>query len=170
MKNKIIFGLIFLILIAGFTIASLSNISLNLSPEDKNVLSRVGKGIGDVNKTRESCDEFGVCINESYIDKLQLQEKGCDGSVCYFKLYESGGINKEFKIKLERICETYGLCKDLEMEDYECCLSWRAETDEEVMAKATDEMNIILDNIVGKTLEREARVNIKRFEDTNITL
>ncbi len=164
--------MIFLILAIGFATATISSISLIRNQEDKDILARVGKGIGDIEKQREVCDEFGECINETYIDKLQLQEKGCDSNFCYFKLYESGGINKDIQVNLNPVCSKYGMCEDLEMgEEYECCLNYRDLTEEEILVNASKEVNEILNKIISVTLAREQRAERnKRFEDIEINL
>ncbi len=171
MKKKIIFGIIFLVLIAGITTATISNISLNLSLEDKDILERVGKGIGEIEKERTICDELGECVNETYTDHLQLQEKGCDTSFCYFKLYEDGGINKDIQVNLKQVCETYGICKDLEFGDYECCLNYRDLTEDEILINASKEVNEILNKIIRVTLAREEKAERnKRFEDIEVVI
>ncbi len=170
MKKKIfILMIVLMICLIGLVTAVSLVMNLNISPENKEVLkTKVGEGIGEINKTREIC-ENDVCINETYTDTLKLLEDGCDGSYCYFTSYQDGGINKEFKVKLERICAKEGICKDEEME-YDCCLEWREETDEEILNKANKESENILNNIASVTLEREARNKVKRFDDINITI
>ena len=153
----IILGIILLISIATATI--LSNIDLNLTPETKITLLKVGKGIGNIEKIRVTCDEFGDCINETYTDKLTLiGEKVNDKFNGNFKLYEEDGINKEFKIKLENICSKEGTCDDEGMK-YDCCLEWREETDEEILIKAEAKSKEILNKIASVTEDRENRDN-----------
>ena len=151
-------------------LVSAIEMNLNLSTETNIILSRVGKGIGDIEKTRQLFDENGTnYLNETYIDELNMLEEGCDGDYCYFILFEESGINKEFKIELEKICAKEGMCKE-EGEEYECCLIWRAETDEEILTKAEIKTEEILNHIASVTLDREARNKVKRFEDVKITI
>ena len=160
--------LILMLLMIGLVLAIEMN--LNLSTETNIILSRVGKGIGDIEKTRQLFDENGTnYLNESYVDELKLINQDCDGDYCHFKLYEEGGINKEFKVKLEKICAKEGMCIE-EGEEYECCLIWRAETDEEILTKAEIKTEEILNHIASVTLDREARNKVKRFEDVEITI
>ena len=173
MNKKIIIG-ICILLIMVFGISALEITITNISLENKNALLRVGLGIGSVTKTKEICTYDSKtleenCFNETYTDTLKRLEQGCDGSYCYFKLFEDGGINKEFKVKLDMICSNYGMCKDLE-ESYECCLTWREETEEEILEKANIKSEEILNHIAGVTLEREARVKEKRFEDIELII
>ena len=154
----------------GLVTAVTLEISLNLSTETKEVLTRVGKGIGSIQKERMLFDENGTnYLNETYIDELKLINQDCEGDYCHFKLFEEGGINKEFKVKLEKICAKEGICKEEGME-YECCLEWRAETDEEILTKAEIKTEEILNHIASVTLDREAGSKIKRFEDIGITI
>ncbi len=162
MKKKLLL-LILLILLVGLATA---NMMVIVTPENKDILEGVGKGIGEINKTREVC-ENDICVNETYIDTLKLLDGGCDGEYCYSTLYEDGGINKEFKVELERICQKEGICEELG-ESYECCLEWRDETDDEIMIKTKDRIEGILNNIASVTLERESRNNINKFDDNNI--
>ncbi len=160
-----------MVLMIGLVTAQvITNIDLNLNEETKDVLIRVGKGIGSIQKERMLFDDNGTnYLNETYIDKLKMLEQGCNGNYCYFKLFEEGGINKEFKVELERICAKEGICKE-EGEEYECCLEWRAETDEEILTKAETKSEEILNHIVSVTLEREARNKVKRFEDIEMII
>ncbi len=169
MNKKIIITIcIFLILIFG--ISALEITITNISLENKNALLRVGSGIGTIQKERMLFDEEGInYTNETYIDELKMLEQGCDGDYCYFKLFEEGGINKEFKVMLEKICAKEGICKE-EGEEYECCLEWRDETDEEVLAKAETKSEEILNNIASVTLDREAGSKAKRFEDIEVLI
>ena len=174
MKMKIIFKIalfLMVLLIIGIATAQvISNINLNLDEETKEVLSRVGDGIGTIETEKLICDEFGEnCFNETYIDTLKLTPLGCSNGYCYFKLYEENGINKPFKVKLESICSREGTCNELG-ESYECCLEWRAETDEEVLAKAQIESKKILNKIVSVTEERESRTKTERFEEMDISI
>lgn len=148
MKKKILLMVLLMIFLIGLVTAVISNMNITLSKENKDTLLRVGHGIGN---------------------NLKLLENGCDGSFCYFTLFEEGGINKEFKVKLEQICNEMGMCEDLD-EEYECCLEWRDETDEEVLSKAGKKAESILNNIVDVTLDRESRSKIKRFEDIDIII
>ena len=151
-------------------LVSAIEINTNFSQETKDVLSRVGLGIGSVSKIRQLFDENGTnYANETYIDELKLINQNCDSDYCYFKLYKSEGINKQFKIKLEKICEKEGMCIEFG-EEYECCLTWRAETDAEVLSKAEAKTEEILNKIASVTLDREARSKAKRFEDVEITI
>ena len=163
--------LVLLVLMIGLVTAQvITNIDLNLDAETTEVLSRVGKGIGSIQKERMLFDENGTnYLNETYIDELKLINQNCEGDYCYFKLYEESGINKEFKVKLEKICAKEGMCKE-EGEEYECCLNWRAETDEEVLAKAEIKTEEILNKIASVTLDREARNKVKRFEDIEVII
>ena len=152
-KMKKVILIILLVMMVG--LVSAIEVTLN---QDIEVLSRVGKGIGSIQKERMLFDENGTnYMNETYIDELNRTELGCDGNFCYFKLFEEGGINKEFKVKLEKICSKEGMCKEFG-EEYECCLSWRAETEEEIKNKADIKTDSILNNIASVTLDRESRV------------
>ncbi len=169
--KKNIFKLLILIilLVIGLVTAQLINMDLNLSQETKDKLLTVGSGISDVEKTRELYDENGTnYANETYIDVLKLIPKGCGGGFCFFKLYESEGINKEFKVELEKKCKEEGLCNDMG-EIYECCLEWRSETDEEVLAKAEIESKKILNHIASVTEQREES-RTERFEEIEIRI
>ena len=172
MKKKLLLILLMIILVVGLVTAEILNINITLSKENKDTLLRVGKGIGEINKTREIYDnKTDTYYNETYIDILQLQEKGCDGSYCYFKLYQEGGVNKPFKIALERRCAKEGMCDDLDLgESYECCLEWREETNEEIIIKANKKSEEILNHIAGVTLEREARGRVKKVDDINVNI
>ena len=154
--------LILMVLMIG--LVSAIEMNLNLSTETKEVLTRVGKGIGSIQKERMLFDENGTnYMNETYIDNLKRIEQGCDGNYCYFKLFENGGINKEFKVKLKKICSKEGMCKEFG-EEYECCLSWRAETEEEITSKADIKTDSILNNIASVTLRRESRKRVRSRE------
>ncbi len=167
MNKIIILGIVFVLLIIS-TIAVEMQLSLN--EETIGILRRVGSGIGSITKERQLFDENGTnYANETYIDELKLINQNCDSDYCYFKLYESEGINKQFKIKLEKICEKEGMCIEFG-EEYECCLVWRAETDQEVLSKAEAKTEEILNKIASVTLDREARSKVKRFEDIEITI
>ena len=157
MKKTIL--IILMILMIGLVSAVALEMSLsNLNAETKEVLTRVGNGIGSIQKERMLFDENGTnYMNETYIDELNRTELGCDGSFCYFKLFEEGGINKEFKVKLKKICSKEGMCKEFG-EEYECCLEWRAETEEEIKNKADIKTDSILNHIASVTLDRESRV------------
>ncbi len=145
-------------------------INLNLSQDNIEILKRVGSGIGSIPKIREVYDnKTDTFYNESYVDELQLLENGCDRSYCYFILSESGGINKEFKVKLGRICSEIGICKEFK-EEYECCLTWREETDEEILSKVNKKVEEILNNIVDVTLDRESRSKTERFEEMEVII
>jgi len=142
--------------------------NMNLDEETKLTLLKVGKGIGEIEKVREVWINE-TCYNETYIDKLKLIPKGCSGGECSFTLFESEGINKPFKIKLESICAKEGMCEEFG-ESFECCLEWRAETDEEVLIKAEKEMQRILNKIASVTLERESRTKEERFEEIEVNI
>ncbi len=160
--------LILMVLMIG--VVSAVTLNTNLTTETKNILAGIGKGIGSIQKERMLFDENGTnYANETYIDELKLINQDCEGDYCYFKLFEEGGINKEFKVKLEKICAKEGICKE-EGEEYECCLIWRVETDEEVLTKAETKTEEILNNIASVTLDREARGKEKRFEDIEIII
>ena len=157
---------ILVLLVLMISLVSAVTLNTNLTTETKEVLTRVGKGIGSIQKERMLFDENGTnYANETYIDELKLINQDCEGDYCHFKLFEEGGINKEFKVKLEKICAKEGMCIE-EGEEYECCLIWRAETDEEVLAKAGIKTEEILNKIADVTLDREARNKVKRFEDS----
>ena len=159
-----------MVLMIGVVSAVTLQSNLNLTTETKNILEGVGKGIGSIQKERMLFNESGDnYANETYIDELKLINKDCNGDYCYFQLYEEGGINKEFKIELESICAKEGMCIEFE-EEYECCLIWRAETDEEILAKAEIKAEQILNNIASITLDREARSKEKRFEDIEVII
>ena len=161
---------ILVLLVLMISLVSAVTLEMNLSQETKEVLTRVGKGIGTIQKVRMLFDENGTnYLNESYLDELKMVEQGCEGDYCYFILFEEGGINKEFKVKLEKICAKEGMCIE-EGEEYECCLIWRAETDEEVLAKAGIKTEEILNHIADVTLDREARSKVKRFEDIEVLI
>lgn len=167
MKKKIFILMILLIvLVIGLVTAEILIMNLSVSKGNKEVLER--KGIGEIEKVREICNET-ICFNETYIDVLQLQEQGCNNGYCYFKLYEDGGIDKPFKIELESICNEMGTCIEFE-EEYECCLSWRGETNEEIMIKANAKSEEILNRIAYVTLDRESRGRVKRFDDINVSI
>ncbi len=156
MKKAIL--IILLVMMVG--LASAIEVTLNQDIETKEVLSRVGKGIGSIQKERMLFDENGTnYANETYIDELKRIEQGCDGSYCYFKLFEEGGINKEFKVKLKKICSKEGMCEEFG-EEYECCLSWRVETEQEILSKANIKSDSILNHIASVTLKREGKVQI----------
>ncbi len=167
--------LVLLVLMIGLVTAQvITNMNLNLDEEAKDTLLRVGDGIGTVQKIKEICNydnetEIETCINETYIDVLQLLGNSCSNGYCYFTLYEENSINKEFKIELERICAKDGVCTE-EEEEYECCLIWRAETDEEVLAKARIKTEETLNHIADVTLDREAGSKAKRFEDVELII
>ncbi len=175
MKKKNIFKtttlLLMILLIIGLATAQvITNINLNLNSEDKLTLLKVGDGIGTVEKVREICINDSECFNETYIDNLKLiGEKVNDKFTGNFKLYEEGGINKEFKVKLESICSKEGMCEEFG-ESYECCLEWRAETDEEVLIKAKLKSKEILNRIVSVTLDRESRQKENRFEEIEVNI
>ena len=159
-----------MVLMIGLVTAVTLEMNLNLSQETKNILSGVGKGIGSIQKIRMLFNESGDnYANETYIDELKLINKNCNGEYCYFKLYEESGINKEFKIKLEKICAKEGMCIEFG-ESYECCLEWRGETDEEILNKAEIKAEEILIKIADVTLDREARNKVKRFEDIEVII
>lgn len=169
MKIKTIIILCILLLVVSITTATIiTTIDIDLSAEDKTTLESVGAGIGSINKTRLICDNNSEnCYNETYIDQLKLISISNDK----FKLYEEGGINKEFTIKLERICTGMTMCIDEDMqEEYECCEGYRDETDEEVLVKAKVKAKEILDNIIRVTEERESRTQQKRFDDVEIII
>lgn len=159
-----------MLLMIGVVSAVTLQSNLNLTTETKNILEGVGKGIGTITKERMLFDENGTnYANETYIDELKLINQDCEGDYCYFKLYEEGGINKEFKIKLEKVCAKEETCIE-EGEEYECCLEWRVETDEEILIKAETKTEKILNKISSVTLDREARNKEKRFEDIEIII
>ena len=168
--NKILAWIIIIGSVITFAYAQIvSNINLDLSAEDKNVLESVGTGIGAIEKIREVCDNNSEnCFNETYIDKLVLQSINSNT----FRLYEEGGINKEFEIELERICKGYGKCFDEEMqEEYDCCSEgYRAETTEEKLIKAEKKAKEILNKIIKVTKERQTRINVKEFDDVEIII
>ncbi|KKN22692.1 hypothetical protein LCGC14_0912460 [marine sediment metagenome] len=156
--------LVLMILMIG--LVSAVTLEVSLSTENKEVLKKVGKGIGNIEKTRQLYDENGTnYLNETYIDELKLIKLSNNE----FKLYQEGGINKEFKVELEKICAKEGMCIEFE-EEYECCLEWRAETDAEVLEKAEIKSKSILNKIASITLDREARSKQRRFEDVEITI
>ncbi len=162
--------LILMLLMIGVVSAVTLQSNLNLTTETKNILEGVGKGIGTITKERMLFDENGTnYANETYIDTLKMLENGCNGDYCEFVLFESQGINKKFRIELESICAKEGICIEFE-EEYNCCLEWRAETDEEVLAKAEIKAEQILNNIASITLDREARSKVKRFEERKIII
>ncbi len=155
--NKKIIITICIFLILTFGISALEITITNISLENKNALLRVGSGIGSVEKIRQLFDENGTnYMNETYIDKLEMFKQECDGNYCYFKLFEEGGINKEFKVKLKKICSKEGMCEEFG-EEYECCLNWRAETEEEISSKANIKSESILNHIASVTLRRELK-------------
>ena len=156
---------ILVLLVLMISLVSAVTLEMNLSQETKEVLSRVGKGIGTIEKIIEVYINETYYYNETYIDTLKLINGDCSNGYCYFTLYENGGIYKEFKIELEKICAKEGICIE-EGEEYECCLIWRAETDEEVLIKAEAKTEEILNHIADVTLDREARNKVKRFEDS----
>ncbi len=161
---------ILILMVLMISLVSAVTLNTNLTTETKEVLTRVGKGIGSIQKERMLFDENGTnYANETYIDELKLINQNCEGDYCYFKLYEEGGINKEFKVKLTKICANEGMCIE-EGEEYECCLTWRDETDVEVLTKAETKSEEILNHIASVTLDREARNKVKRFEDVEITI
>ena len=170
-KTKSLILLSLILLIIGIATAQvISNIDLNFNLEDKETLSRVGDGIGLIEKERMLFDENGTnYLNETYIDTLKLIPLGCEGAYCHFKLYEENGINKPFKVKLESICAKEGICLEDGFE-YECCLEWRAETDNEVLAKAEIKSKEILNKIVSITKDRESRNKEERFEEMDISI
>ncbi len=142
------------ILFVGLVSAVALEISLSgITEENKIVLSKVGKGIGSIPKERMLFDEEGInYANESYIDELKRIEQGCDGNYCYFKLYEEGGINKEFKVKLEKICTEYN-----ETEEGTYCLTYREQTNQEIQISAEIKAKKILNHIASVTLKREGK-------------
>ncbi len=161
---------ILILMVLMISLVSAVTLEMNLSQETKDVLSRVGKGIGSIQKERMLFDENGTnYLNETYIDELKLINQDCDGDYCHFILFEENGINKPFEIELEKICAKEGMCIE-EGEEYECCLIWRAETDEEVLAKAGIKTEEILNHIADVTLDREARSKVKRFEDVEVII
>ncbi len=172
MKNKtiLIFGLPILLVVIGTVLGIFAeDINIIFNQEDKDVLSSVGTGIGSIQKIREVCDNNSEnCFNETYIDKLVLQSINSNT----FRLYEEGGINKEFEIELERICKGYGKCFDEEMqEEYDCCSEgYRAETTEEKLIKAEKKAKEILNKIIKVTKERQTRINVKEFDDVEIII
>lgn len=163
-KTTLLLMIIFLIGLA--TAQVITNMNMNLEEEKKETLLSIG--IGEIEKIREICINDSECFNETYIDNLKLIPLGC-GEFCHFKLYEENGINKEFKVKLESICSKEGMCEEFG-ESYECCLEWRAETDEEVLIKAKLKSKEILNKIVSVTEERESRTKIERFEEIEIKI
>ena len=125
--------------------------SLNLKPEIKEVLrTKVGKGIGDIEKVRLVCINDIDCFNETYIDKLEMIKQDCDGDYCEFKLFEEGGINKEFKVKLKKICTEYN-----ETEEGTFCINWRGQTSQEILVSAEAQAKEILNHIASVTLRRQ---------------
>ena len=146
MKKKILILLGIVLFVGLVTAEVITNINLNFGMENKRTFLRVGDGIGN---------------------NLKLIHLGCD-EFCHFKLYEKGGINKEFKVELKSICKTEGICEDLG-ESYECCLEYRAETDEEVLAKAEKESKRILKHIASVTKQRENK-RTERFEEVEIEI
>ncbi len=165
MKKAII--IILGILMIGLVSAITLEMNLGLSQDKINVLKEVGKGIGTVEKFRMLFDENGTnYANETYIDELKLINQDCDGDYCHFKLYEEGGINKDFKIKLEKICSKQSI--DEFGESY--CSEYRQETDEEILIKADIKAKEILNKIVDVTIDRQTRTKVKRFEDVEITI
>ncbi len=168
-KNIFKISLVLLILLVIGLATAIVNMDLNLSQENKDILLTVGDGMGSVEKTRELYDENGTnYANETYIDVLKLIPKGCSNGYCHFKLYEENGINKEFQVELETKCAKEGMCEE-EGFEYECCLVWRAETDEEVLAKAEIESKKILNHIASVTKQREES-RTERFEEIEIEI
>ncbi len=146
--------LILMVLMIG--LVSAIEIDLNLSTENTEVLKRVGKGIGTIQKERMLFDENGINhLNETYIDKLKMLEQGCDGDYCYFKLFEEGGINKEFKIELEKICTEYNIT-----EEGTYCINYRSQTNQEIQQSAEAQAKEILNKIASVTLRRQGKVQI----------
>jgi len=169
MKKKLLLILLMILVIGLVSAVVIPNIIIIVKEGNAEILLR--KGIGEINKTREICNNESICHNETYIDILQLQEQGCSNGYCYFKLFEDGGIDKPFKIMLEQICSKMGICKELEMEEsYECCIEWREETNEEIIIKANKKSEEILNHIAGVTLEREARGRVKKVDDINVNI
>ena len=166
MKKIILIPMV--LLIVTLATAVTLNMNLNLSTETTERLLTVGEGIGTIEKVREVYDnETDTFYNETYIDFLRLIPLGCD-DYCHFKLYEENGINKEFKIELEQICKKEGKCIEFE-ESYDCCLEYRAETDEEVLAKAEKKSKEILNHIASVTEQRENK-RTESFEEVEIEI
>ncbi len=166
MNKRIIIG-ICILLITIFGVLALEITITNISLENKYALLRVGLGIGSIQKERMLFDENETnYANETYIDELKLLEQGCEGSYCYFKLYQEGGINKEFKIKLEKICSKNST--DEFGESY--CSEYMQETDEEILIKVEIKSASILNNLADVTLDREAGSKEKRFEDIEVII
>ena len=148
-KLLIILGMIFIIGIA--TAGILSNTNLNLSVENKEALERVGTGI----------------------TTPTLQEQGCDENKCYFKLYEEGGINKDFEVD-SQICSKEGICfhklGNGSLEEYTCCKEYRNQTDDEIIDLAETESKRILNWIAEVTIDREQPDDkITKLEDKQLT-
>ncbi len=163
-KMKKVILIILLVMMVG--LVSAIEVTLNQNIETKEILKRVGKGIGSIQKERMLFDENGTnYMNETYIDELKRIEQGCDGNFCYFKLFEEGGINKEFKVKLKKICSKQGICEEFG-EEYECCLSWRAESEEEILDKANIKSDLILNHIASVTLRRESKSGVQIVQKT----
>jgi len=165
--RKILAWIIIIGSLFTFTYAQIvSNINLNMEQDKVDTLKSIG--IGELEKQKLICDNNSEnCYNETYTDKLVIQS--ISGNK--FRLYEEGGINKEFKIKLEQICAKQGMCIDEEMiEEYECCLIWRDENEQEIMVKVQAEAEKILNKIIKVTEERQQRNNIKVFNDKEVII
>ena len=154
MNKKIIIGMFIFILLISFVVAQvIATMNLNLDTETTRILKRVGLGIGEISKTRLIYDNItDSYYNETYIDKLQMLEQNCYDGYCYFTLYEENSINKEFKVKLEKICTEYN-----ETEEGTYCISWREQTSQEIQQSAEAQAKEILSHIASVTLKRESK-------------
>ena len=154
--------LILMLLMIGVVSAVTLQSNLNLTTETKNILEGVGKGIGTITKERMLFDENGTnYLNETYLDELKLIKLSNNE----FKLYQEGGINKEFKVKLEKICTEYN-----ETEEGNYCINYRSQTNAEIQQSAEAQAKQILNKIASVTLDREARSKEKRFEDIEVII
>ncbi len=149
--KKTILIILGILMIGLVTAQVITNIDLNLDEETKEVLTRVGKGIGSIQKERMLFDENGTnYANETYIDELKLINQDCEGDYCHFKLFEEGGINKEFKVKIEKICIEFN-----ETEEGNYCINYRIQTTQEIQLSAEAQAKKILNHIASVTLRRE---------------
>jgi len=167
-QTKLIIAIILTILLISIVTADImltTFITLDRTIEDKITLSKIGDGIGTIQKVKEVCSynsktDTELCINEIYIDKPVLKNNGCIDKYCYYTIYQEDGINKKFRIQPEQVCDKMGTCIEEELgnESYDCCLEYRAETNEELIKKAEQEMDKILNKIISVTLDRESRI------------
>ena len=142
--------LILMVLMIG--LVSAVTLEISLSTETKEVLTRVGNGIGSIQKVRMLFDENGTnYLNESYLDELKLIKLSNNE----FKLYQEGGINKEFEIKLKKICIEFN-----ETEEGTYCINYRSQTNQEIQQSAEAQAKEILNNIASVTLRRQGKVQI----------